>query len=492
MKFISGIAIYFVLVAWLSGCGGGGDSASGSPSKITLSGVVQKGPFSALKLSAFPVNETTAVIGQAIDAQVSGQSYSVGVPADTPMLLNATGSFANELTGRTVDVQDPLQALVAPHELDSTANVNALTDFSAQKTLAQFSSGSTLDQQQQISNQFVLDAFGIGGTTDPGSLQLDQINAQATIDDPNVQLLLLSALLLQDQPEADPLRLFNSLGEQFSTALTLAEIQTALGFFNGSNAQTIYDLIVAQGAITNLPLLVFPQIPAWSCSTASGCGWVPLTPRTISLSSNVTYEADAEVELVVRLSEVAAADVSFTLASTDDTATNMDDYVGIDQQYSILAGEQEKRISIPVVVDNELESQERFRVTIAPITAGYTIFNNVNQVDVLINDGAPALNNSIVNDIAVKRLCVRGIDSPGVNTAADCTVKWPNTVAVTANNNTTLAVELDLQANCTDPLTCDSLSQDRLVEFYLQATDVIGAPQLENKLGVYRYALSDI
>ena len=52
-----------------------------------------------------------------------------------------------------------------------------------------------------IAIYFVLVAFGITGTNDPGSLQLDQIDTQATINDPNLQLLQLSSLLLQDQPD---------------------------------------------------------------------------------------------------------------------------------------------------------------------------------------------------------------------------------------------------------------------------------------------------
>jgi hypothetical protein len=501
LTITSGIVVYIVLTLGLTGCGGGGDSAPAGdeqppadPAKteITLSGVVQKGPFTSLKLTAFLVDNATAIIGDGIQAQAIDQNFNVAVPASSPVLLKATGTFANDLTGQTITVKEPLQALVAPQTNDATTNVNALTDFSAQKTLAQFSPDSTLDQQLQLSNQFVLDAFGITGTVDPSTLRLDQIDTQATINDPNVQLLLLSALLLLDQPDSDPLKLFNDLGDQFANAQTLNDIQTALGFFNGSNAQSLYDQIVSQGAISGLPPLTFPQAPGWSCSPDSGCGWVTLPAKTLSISSNVAYEADGQVELVVRLSEASTTNVYFTLISEDDSAINQDDFVGINQQFTFFPGELEKRIIIPVVVDNEVEQQERFRVTLEPKTVDYTVFNNVNQVDVLINDGAPDLNNSIEKDITIKRFCIRGIDSPGVNTNDDCTAKLPLTVAVTGSNNTALAVEIDLQADCTDPSACDALLEDRLVELYLLATDVMGAPQLENRLGEYRYALSDI
>lgn len=120
MKLVNGIAIYVVIIIGLSGC------APTDPSKteVTLSGVVQKGPFSALKLTAYPVDESTAVLSQGIEAQVTERSYSVVVPINTPILLEATGSFTNELTGETVELQEPLQALVGSQTDDNTVNVN--------------------------------------------------------------------------------------------------------------------------------------------------------------------------------------------------------------------------------------------------------------------------------------------------------------------------------------------------------------------------------
>ncbi|MCK4704136.1 MAG: hypothetical protein KAT90_01535, partial [Gammaproteobacteria bacterium] len=457
-----------------------------------LTGVVQKGPFTALKLTAYPVDAATAVISQGIEAQVSDQGYTVVVPIDTPILLEATGTFTNELTAEAVEVIEPLQALVVSQSDDNVINVNPLTDFAAQRTLEQFTPEATFDQQLQASTDFVLDAFNLSTLIDPTSLRLDEIDAQASISDPNLQLLLISALLIQDQEGVNTLNTFESIADQLSQATALSEIETALGFFNGISAQSLYDEIINQGVITGLPAIQFPQNVSWLCEPVTGCSWVDQPAKTIAISSSVTFEAEGGVELVVRLSEVSTVDVDFTLATEDDSAIGLDDYVAIDQQFTIPVGAQEKRIFIPVVIDNEDELQERFRVNLVPVTAEYTVFNNVNQVDVLINNGAPALNNTVVSDIAINRLCIRGINSPGVNTANDCTVRLSSTTAVTKKANTSLAVELDLQALCADPLSCDALSQDRLVDFYLLVTDVMGVPQLENNLGQYLYSVSDI
>lgn len=498
MKLLSRLVIYSALILVISGCGGG--SPEGEPPEppvpvattVTLTGIVQKGPFESLNVTAFVVNPLTAVKGSAITAQITDQEYTVDVPDDSPILLEATGTFINELNGESVLLENPLSALVDVQTTDNIVNINPLTDFVADRTLEQFSSSVEFSEQLELATDFVLDAFGIDNTIEPTSLNVNDIDAQSTITSPDVQLLLLSAFLLLDQHGANTLANLEAVGEVIAQASTVPETQYLLGSFVGVGAQGLYDYVLDQDVITGLPTLDFGVSQAWACDVVDGCGWIPVPEKAISIASNSIYESEGSVEIVVRLSEVSTDDVSFSISTEDISARNLDDYVGLEQQFFIPAGGLLKRIQIPVIIDKELESLELFRVHIAPTTSEYVVLNNATFANVAIKNGAGPLVNGTVSDVAVKSLCINAVGSPDTITNDGCNGPLPISYGVINNGHSVIDVVLDLEATCDSTENCDALTEDRMVEFFLLSVDTAGTQQAELSLGQYRYDVNDI
>jgi len=119
IKSLIGPVLYLAVLA-LSGCGGGG----GAPSTTTpaagatvLSGLASKGPINKGTVKVFAIRngavDTTAPVGQGVTDAAGNFTVDCGT-FKGPVMVEATGgTFTDEVSGATVSLKSPLQAVVA-------------------------------------------------------------------------------------------------------------------------------------------------------------------------------------------------------------------------------------------------------------------------------------------------------------------------------------------------------------------------------------------
>jgi len=129
---------------------------------------------------------------------------------------------------------------------------------------------------------------------------------------------------------------------------------------------------------------------------------VEITPTVTSLpevriSSRPVYEADGSPAIALNLSRASANTVSVTVESQDGEATEIDDYVALQQTISFNPGETHVTVPISLIDDQISEDAERFSVRITNATGADVA---VGSTAVLINDDDVSRTVSIA-DLAV-------------------------------------------------------------------------------------------
>jgi hypothetical protein len=101
--------------------------------------------------------------------------------------------------------------------------------------------------------------------------------------------------------------------------------------------------------------------------------------------------------VTVQLSQAAATDVSFGIA-TQDVSSNSCDYTGFNLSNQVIpAGQTSKVFQIPVSGDTTVEGNETFLVTLAPNPVGASLYDR-QAIATIYNDDGPTLS---VNDVAI-------------------------------------------------------------------------------------------
>ena len=188
----------------LVACGGGTTPAPPTQGTYTLSGRVQKGPFTVG--SAISVNEQSpslAPTGKVYNVQTSDVLGDFAVPAGvgTPQVeIIAQGFYFDELTAHLSASQITLRA-IADLSIDSSPTVNVLTTLQEPRLRNLISQGSTFAAASTQSEKEVLALFGIDSTKVNSLPPLASMRIDSGADADSV-LLATSAVLSQMATDA--------------------------------------------------------------------------------------------------------------------------------------------------------------------------------------------------------------------------------------------------------------------------------------------------
>lgn len=191
------LSLLLFTLANLSACGGGSGGSGDKSAGITVSGVVQKGTFTKLTVSAFPIDSVSGERGEPVITKSSNSNYSLKVPSEGFYELEAGGIFIHELTGEETTLSEPLKSVIETTKLKETSNINLYTHLKAEQALKKIKAGKTPDIALTEANTFVRQSLGFDESVELDQIDLTKIETGSTLTDPNLQLLLFSATALR-------------------------------------------------------------------------------------------------------------------------------------------------------------------------------------------------------------------------------------------------------------------------------------------------------
>lgn len=484
-----------VVALGLVACGRGGEGEGQQPPAlrtVTLSGVVQKGRFQDLSVRAYSLSSATGERGEPVAATINlaQQSYSATLEASDLVLLEAVGTFTSEASGAPVALDQPLQTIVSVAALapSDPVNINIATTLQAARYLEQRDSwAGTGDALLTDAAALVNQALGFPAGTDAASLDLTAITATSTPQDPDLQLLLLSAALTASLDS--PLLFasgFDVIVDSFATAQDPAVAAAGLATLDGHTAQALYDLTVLNSGYPNLPNLVFPDPLILACIVDRSCSWQVASGPVVTVSSPVVREADGEALLFLRLSEASTEPLALRVFTSGDSAASGRDFVPTDSRVVIPAGRLETQLRIPLIIDALPETDERFFVTVEIQTedSGYAV---AQPGEVLIRDVLPRAREPSADALRVVELCALGTGDAGIVSVGPCNGAGGEGLGFVSDGDTVLAIGMDLAADCPATGACAPQTADWRVGLFMVADDASGSPVAERALGDYLY-----
>ncbi|WP_028670820.1 Calx-beta domain-containing protein [Saccharospirillum impatiens] len=496
------VLIPALLVSLLTACGGGGsgggadsgtdDPAPGGgtdePVTYRVSGQVQKGPFTQLTVQVRSLDPVTGDTGESIDAVVDGSSYQVDVPEGDLYVVEARGEFTNEATGDPIQVSQPLQALAPLEEQDRTTHLNVASHFSADRFL-QAPKDPETGWQDRITqnNQFVSKALGLPDNTDPTQVELSAVGSDAQLGDASLSLLLMSGAL-GDRLSGD--RLFGpeliNLVERFRSATDPLELKQDLDLFAGLDAADLYRRIRNHVPEWSLPEISLPDTPIWFCEIGQPCDWVSQPDPMLSVASTALFEAQGEARVTLSLSRALDQDATVRVSTAEGTARAEQDFRPTQQDLVFPAGETQRTLAIPVVVDNRNETTEAFQLIFEAVSDNYQLARP--DVSVTLLNGAPDdLANQTPTEVALVSACIRQIGTPTDLDLTTCELDASVLTTVSAAEDDAASVQVDLAVQCGADEACPDQGNDWLVEFALLAQDGEDVVVEEVMLGRYIY-----
>ena len=503
---LQGLAVFRLLIMlvvsafWvsLSGCSDGKDreDESGPDQKesfVELKGMVQKGPFTSLNVQAVVLNKEGEV-ADTIEAHTSGSEFNTQVPINRPLLLKANGTFTNELTGSLVTLDEPLEAFVLDPSLDSSININLFTHLVAKQTLARIAAGMSASIAYEQAQEVVRDAMGL--PTDTRVVDLDILNIQEDSDlqDPNLQLLLFSAAVLNEWPVADGGvfggAFFDVFVPEFAALEDGAAALEQLSPFLGLNAQALYEQVQNAGVITLPALNNELDNGQFVCSDTGECGWEISNTPSLALSAGVVYESEGQVQVRFRLSQASTTPLDISIRTVSGSAKEFTDYVPLATTITVPPNLTEFAIPLALLIDTVEEDKERFRLMIDGEVAGYELINS--EVSILVGDGyrsQPADADLYASYVSIDDVCLQNISIPSQPAQADCG-NAESFIAFHAGLDVAADISLALSGSCDTNagIGCASVVENNhwlVVMELVELTDGIETASVE--LGVYHY-----
>jgi hypothetical protein len=484
--------------AVLSGCDSGGGKGSNTDvpampdpaptiPMVTISGVVEKGPFQQMQVSAWGMDGS----GQRtpLPSEVNGNGYSVSAPEGNIVYLEASGTFTNELNGEPQQLSQPLRA-ITPAD-GQPQNINLFTDLAAQWSLGQSESpdAGMLKQGEQETMRLL----GLSPDTDPGQLGFGNIKDGAGLNDPSVQLLLFSAFVLSKQgefPNGGLGQAFDNFKETFGPVQGNPEGTPPMDFFGGMDPQWLLDAILAGGVLGDLPPLELGEVPVLVCNPL--CNWFDPETPSISLSGTTVYESDGSAILELSRTGTDLGDIDVTLEITSSDALPGEDYLTPTKTLTFAGTDRTLEIPLELIIDTQAESDEVITVNILEATdaGGNAVTLGQSTANITIKDGAPALAGTAV---APTSLCLIG-SGQGDDLPADNTFPAPlaDHCQSTADPQLLLADELPLlRLGVGLKDACSSGCNDQLLDLALTATADDGSVE-SVALGQFRFPASRI
>mgnify|MGYP002639970623 FL=1 len=377
--------ITLLLVSLLSACGGGG-SSGGDSTVVKLKGVAQKGLFTELVVKASPVDKQSGQVDRnvVIEAVTDASDYQLVLPDKGWYLLEATGTFIDETTGESILLSVPMESLVEVDQPSQDSNINLLTHLFSSRVIASMEGGASLEESETAAQQFITQSLGLDPATDFTTLDITAIQANSTLDDPNLQLLLFSSAILRQLPGTGTLTDFGSVIENFIQATDTTAVQSLFSDLAGSGALALYDQAHDYLTLPDLPFLQ-DSLPVYVCDTVNGCSWEIQTTISASLIGSAQIEADGTASFRVQLSAASSSLVGVSIQSVSKTAIAGSDFVPVQQRILFPPGVTTKKITMPVLLDNQTEVAEYFEIQIVSVTEGYGISNG--RINITLTEG---------------------------------------------------------------------------------------------------------
>ncbi|MDF1764364.1 MAG: hypothetical protein P1U57_13225, partial [Oleibacter sp.] len=400
--------LWILIVISLSACSGGGSSGDSSNNdnkdentetseeteetpelpKVTITGIVEKGPFVDLNMNAYGIGPDGNKISY--QPQVNGSEYQIEVLQGQPVVLEATGTFTNELTGEPVTLEQPLRAVTFPD--GAPQNINVFTDLIAARVLGQFADGFSAVQLQE-SEQNMMGQLGLSPDIDPGGLRMNNINDDAELGDPSLQLLLFSAFILELKGEQ------LGLGDAYKGLIGQLEsglVDKVGGFFTGVDPVWLYERMVIAEQIPNLPEIQFSNRPVLICEIA--CQWLSPNQISYTLRGTDAREVDGKLHLqVVRggytFGEVPEA-LSVGVVVSDVSTARNEDYLGEALEVEFSSDQRIADLTIDLIIDKQTEVPEQitFEITDLESSSDSQSITSSTPLTVNIYDDIPITN----------------------------------------------------------------------------------------------------
>ncbi len=208
------------LMALMTSCSDDSSTNTNNPAvnsieKKTISGYSQKGPFvtgTSVTLQELD-GESLAQTGKSFKGDISkdnGEFIISSVSLASPYaLLEATGYFRNEITGKKSSGTITLNALTDLSQREKV-NINVLTHLIRKRIYNLVSNGSTVADAKKQAETELFKNFGISGDFKP-SEDLDIFHS----NDGDAALLAISILLLHDLNDADFTDILSKIANDF-------------------------------------------------------------------------------------------------------------------------------------------------------------------------------------------------------------------------------------------------------------------------------------
>lgn len=426
-------------------------------------------------------------MGAPIGGQALGQGgFLIDVPLNTPVLIQVSGTFTDELSGEPVELDDPLTAVVIATEPQQVQNINVATHLAAQDALGAAAQGAALTPAQLAQSvDRMTRLLGFPGGATLSTLDLQNIPSGAGLNDPNLHLQLLSAgvMSLPRQPGQMP-DSFEAISDYVGTGgLDEQDLRDSFAVFNGLGA---IELIrqMREREIAQIPdaLSLPPEEVVWICADA--CGF--FGPPGVSVAGMTVYEGQGAMDFLVRRSGDVTQPASVQLrtrASDPVSAESTFDYLPQDALIAFAAGQRESRLRIPLVIDTLTEGREQFEAVIAE-PVGVALRTATARITLL--DGLPPGLSEVATDLAVAQFCRLGLGDGRLNVDGLCSTDADGSLPLLDGVPNLLRVALTLSTPCAGQSGCAAQMRDWAVGFDLVAREG-NAERGRLDMGAYAY-----
>lgn len=481
------LAAASVAVGLIWGCGGttvdstGVEPSAPAGTSVVVTGVAQKGPFTELQVQARNLDSPNQ---PPVEAQIlDGGEFRVELRSGAPWLLEASGEFVDELTGEPVALNTPMTALLVPRG-DARQNINVLTHGIAQAARAQGALSGAALQQVTLS---VLGALGFGADTQAGLLDINQISAGAGLDDPNLQLLLIAAAVM-DLPRDDGA--MPQAWGGFGLGGTPDAPSLPYELFAGLDALELLERVRAADVI-RLPELQLADNTSWACN-AVACGFAEVDFPGYRIAGEGTYEGAGFATVRVRRSGDKSQAQTVRVVLEADTATAGADFDATAFDLRFVPGQTQREFRVPLYLDGLSEPDERFAARIESVTPASPV--NTTRADVVITDGVPpGLDAAHTSALTVSEFCVVDAAETGALTGDACDTRTGADTRVPLLGDALggLRAVATLATSCSQAVCPDALRAYQ-VDFSLLARDANGLEQQRVPAGSYWYRGFDL
>lgn len=205
---------------------------------ISISGVVQKGPFNAgASITLYELNEKLIQTGKSFDTQIIDENGAFELKdielTSQYVLIKADGFYFNEISGENSDTKLTLYAL-SDITNRNTLNVNILSHLEKPRVENLISNGSSLKEAKITAQQEILKVFNINS---PDLLESETLDF--TSNGKNNAILLAISSLLQG---------FRSVGE---LSELLSQVSNDLKEDGTLDAPALQTTLISQGVYVN-------------------------------------------------------------------------------------------------------------------------------------------------------------------------------------------------------------------------------------------------